>query len=122
MKARGSSIARTKLLLFIQRLGRPRSPDIAEAFGFAPRTVTEAIDGLEREGLVRREANANDRRAKHIVLTPEGQKAIDASEPARRELVNMLYSVLTEVEAEQLAALLGRLVDRLSDIEQRELR
>jgi DNA-binding MarR family transcriptional regulator len=118
MQLHGTSLARTKLLLYIARLGRPRSTDIAEAFGFAPRTVTEAIDALEREGLVRREADPNDRRAKRIVITADGQKVIDASEPVRRELIDRLYNALSEDEAEQLAALLGRLIDRLGDIEQ----
>lgn len=119
MQARGASLARTKLLLYISRLGQPRGTDIAEAFGFAPRTVTEAVDALEREGLVRREADANDRRAKRIVMTAEGQKVIDASEPVRRELIDRLYSALGDDEAEQLAALLSRLIDRLDDIEQK---
>ncbi|WP_454885329.1 MarR family winged helix-turn-helix transcriptional regulator [Sphingomonas oryzagri] len=117
MRSHGASLARTKLLLYISRLRQPRSTDIAEAFGFAPRTVTEAIDALEREGLVRREADPNDRRAKRIVMTADGQNAIDASEPVRRELIDRLYNALSEEEAEQLAALLGRLIDRLGEIE-----
>lgn len=46
----GASLARTKLLLFLDRRGPSRAADIADFFDQAPRTVTEAIDGLERDG------------------------------------------------------------------------
>ena len=59
----GASLARTKLLLFLDRRGPSRAADIADFFDQAPRTVTEAIDGLERDGLVVRRPHPPDRRA-----------------------------------------------------------
>ena len=48
MSAEGSSLARTKILGHIERNSPVRSTDLAAAFGFAPRTITEAVDALER--------------------------------------------------------------------------
>lgn len=59
MTAQGASLARTKLLLYIQRCGgNARAADIAELFGQAPRTVTDALDALERDGLIQRATDA----------------------------------------------------------------
>jgi len=37
-----------------------------------PSNATFVIDKLEKQGLVERRAHPTDRRAKHLVLTPEG--------------------------------------------------
>ena len=73
MAEAGASLSRTKLLMFIQARQAVRAADIAEFFGYAPRSVTDAIDGLERDGLVRREADRRDRRAKWISISNEAE-------------------------------------------------
>ncbi|MEU7023524.1 MarR family transcriptional regulator [Streptomyces sp. NPDC046203] len=40
--------------------------------------VTGIVDRLEKRGLVRREADASDRRVKNVVLTAEGERVADA--------------------------------------------
>ncbi|HEY0269583.1 MAG TPA: MarR family winged helix-turn-helix transcriptional regulator [Sphingomonas sp.] len=117
MTAQGASFARTKILMFIASHSPARSVDISRGFGFAPRTVTEAIDNLERDGLVRREADVADRRAKTIVLTPAGAAAIAASEPMRRQLTSQLFDALDEAERTQLTSFILRLSTRLEQID-----
>ena len=120
MKANGASSARTKLLLFIRRHDPVRSADIAEAFGHAPRTITEAIDGLERDGLVRRDPDPLDRRAKRISITPAGIAAVEASEPVREAFLNGVFDVLDESERATMALLFGKLNERLASLEEAE--
>lgn len=120
MKANGASFARTKLLLFIRRHDPVRSADIAEAFGHAPRTITEAIDGLERDGLVRRDPDPLDRRAKRISITPAGIAAVEASEPVREAFLNGVFDVLDESERATMALLFGKLNERLASLEEAE--
>lgn len=117
MKAQGASLARTKLLGHIARQGPVRSADLAEAFGYAPRTVTEAIDGMERDGLVRRDPDAQDRRAKRISITPAGLAAIEASEPSRQLFLERVFGTLDNAEQETLAALVHKLNERMQQIE-----
>ncbi|MFJ3047184.1 MarR family winged helix-turn-helix transcriptional regulator [Herbaspirillum chlorophenolicum] len=118
MAAQGASFARTKIMAVIQRSGKVRSTDLAGAFGFAPRTITEAVDGLERDGLVERVVDPADRRVKQISLTPLGEEVLCASEPARKRFGQQLFEVLDKKETAQLAQLLGKLNSRLGELEQ----
>lgn len=118
MAAQGASFSRTKMMMFINTNGRVRSTDLAEAFGFAPRTITEAVDGLERDGLVERVVDESDRRVKHISLTATGKEVLASTEPVRKRFATRLFEVLSQEEIEQLASLLGKLNGSLSELEE----
>jgi DNA-binding MarR family transcriptional regulator len=105
----GASLERTKLLFLLDRQGPKSAAEIADFFGKAPRTVTEAIDGMERIGLVRRDPDPVDRRVKRISLTEEGRRAVKATEPLRTRIINEVFGVLTEAEGVQLSALIAKL-------------
>lgn len=117
MSGQGATIAKFKIMSFIKRGGKVRSTDLAQAFGFAPRTITEAVDSLEREGLVERITDTVDRRVKYISLTTTGEKVLCASEPVRKDFGDRLFEVLSEEEIARLAQLLGRLNERLLELE-----
>lgn len=117
MAAQGASLARFKMMIFIKRNDKVRSADLAEAFGFAPRTITEAVDGLERDGLVERVMDSADRRVKYISLTELGKKVLCSSEPIRERFGDQLFEVLNKQEIGQLTQLLGRLNARLQELE-----
>ena len=110
MAEQGASLARTKLLLFLDRRGPARAADIADYFDNAPRTVTEAIDGLERDGLVVRTPDAHDRRVKQVSITDEGRRVIGETEPLRQELIGSVFGVLNAAEQEQLADMMARML------------
>lgn len=116
LKAQGTSLAQLKLLLFIKHRVSARAIDISDAFGFAPRTVTEAIDGLERDGLVRRDPDPNDRRAKHVSVTDAGMKVIRGADPAQQAIAVKIFQALTPAEEKELLRLLNILNDRLIEI------
>ena len=116
MTEKGASFARTKILIYIARHGPVRSADVATTFGYAPRTVTEAIDGLERDGLVRRDADPHDRRAKRISLTPAGTEASEGAEASRVGYIESVYGGLTAAECAAIVAILGKLSDRLDEL------
>lgn len=110
MTAQGASLARTKLLLYLEiQEGEARAADIAEYFGLAPRTVTEALDGLERDGMVRREPDPRDRRVKRLSITEAGLAATAATEPLRIAMVEQIFGALDAKEQAQLAAILTKL-------------
>lgn len=114
----GATLARIKIMRFIHCGGNVRATDLAAAFGFAPRTITEAIDGLEREGLVERCTDGNDRRVKYLGLTKQGEKVLSASEPIRQQFGDQLFAALNEKELAQLTKLLRRLADRLAEMDE----
>lgn len=113
MACHGASLARTKLLLCLQKRGAMRGTDIAEYFSQSPRTVTEAIDGLERDGLVERRPDPSDRRAKTVHITPKGEEAAAITEPLRRQLLEQTFGALDDAERDTLAKLLKKLSETL---------
>lgn len=116
MRAQGASLAQFKLLMFIERSGVARSVDISDAFGHAPRTVTEAVDALERDGLVVRTPDPNDRRAKHISITQAGRAVIREVDPYREAFTNQLFEILTPTDQDDLQRLLDILNARLVEM------
>lgn len=116
--AHGTSFARLRLMMHIASEGSARFVDLVEAFGFAPRTITDAIDALEANGLVQRRPDAVDRRVKRISLTPAGEAVLEAIEPVRQQFSDQLFGALGDQEREQLTTLLGRLNQRLLKLEE----
>ncbi len=89
-----------------------------EVFGFAPRTVTEAIDSLEADGLAERRPDPLDRRAKRIFLTAAGDAVLKAIDPIRQKFADHLFAALNDQEQEQLTALVSRLNLCLQELEE----
>lgn len=71
--------------------------------------VTGIASQLETEGLVVREAHANDRRSFVLSLTPAGRRTFTKMAARHEEWVVGLLDGLTEVERHELYRLLGRL-------------
>jgi DNA-binding MarR family transcriptional regulator len=117
MTAHGASFARARILSEVARAGALRSIDLAVSFGYAPRTVTEAIDGLERDGLVRRNPDPGDRRAKRISLTPAGHAAVKAAEASRLQYMQDVFGILSADECDEIVRVVGKLNARLAELE-----
>ncbi|MBV8047697.1 MAG: MarR family transcriptional regulator [Paludibacterium sp.] len=70
----GLSQARWHVLLKLLRASQSLAQcDLAERVGIEPASLVRLLDALEHEGLVRREADPQDRRAKRITLTEAGR-------------------------------------------------
>lgn len=76
--------------------------DLARRWEVTPAVVTGVIDRLERRGLVRREADPNDRRRLFLALTPRGQKM---SRSVDEQMTRELASHLERATQEDLQAL-----------------
>lgn len=113
----GISYAKMRVIYFIGLNEGARSVDLMKAFGHAPRTVTEAVDALERDGLVERVPDPRDRRAKKILLTAAGQQMFEAAEPIRRRLGTEIFGVLDAKEQKALQEMLKRMSERLAALE-----
>ncbi len=74
--------------------------------------VTQLIDRLEADGLVRRAPDPNDRRSRLAVLTAAGRKAHEQGIRMQQEAERELFGALTPEESRQLAGVLGKLVPR----------
>lgn len=113
---KGASFARIKMMSYIDLHPLVRSIDLMEAFGHAPRTITEALDMLERDGLARRHPDPDDRRAKLIALTDAGKMLLREVEPTLWKFRDELFATLNKQEMDQLGELLSRLNARLNEL------
>lgn len=117
MMDEGVSLARSKFLLLLSCQGPQRSTDIASALGFAPRTVTEAIDGLERDKLVMREPDPKDRRAKIVSITETGLVAINAAQQPQHKTIEAIFNALNDDQKSQLVEILQCLSEQTADLQ-----
>lgn len=94
-------------------IGGPHSPaELADAAGVTRATMTGLIDTLERDGLVRREPDPNDRRMMWVQLTPKGERFIEDLLPGHFRLMATLMQGLTEVERKTLVGLLHKIIEQ----------
>ncbi len=77
--------------------------------------IVKVIDNLERDKLVLREPDPNDRRAYKVVLTKEGERIIKKIFPDHVKSIVEAYSFLTEEEQVELGRLCKKLGLGLED-------
>ena len=112
----GASFARTRVLLVLSKFGQQRATDIADRFSQSPRTVTEAIDALERDGLVSRSPDPSDRRAKLIHITDKGIASLEKTEPMRKKFISETFGQLSDEEQHQFHRIIGKLGQVVDDM------
>ncbi|HVD02436.1 MAG TPA: MarR family transcriptional regulator [Candidatus Dormibacteraeota bacterium] len=100
----GLSESRLRLLMALYFSPDRRRPlrELAEALNVVPRTVTDIADTLERDDLIRRVPDANDRRSVHAQLTDAG---VERVEVLRRDMLEQQARLLAGFSSEQLAEL-----------------
>lgn len=106
MSSAGLSLARAKVLMRLSERGPMNQATLAGLLGFAPRSVTETVDGLERDGMVIRTEDKCDRRARIVALTPVGHDAFATAQIARLKAMDDIFGSLSARERASLAALL----------------
>ncbi len=96
----------------LSALRRQGTPFELPASGLARETelstgaMTNRIDRLEKRGLVKRRADAQDRRSVIVALTGAGKRAIDDAILHRLDAAENTLADLTRVERKKLAGLL----------------
>jgi DNA-binding MarR family transcriptional regulator len=81
LKPYGLTFPRYEALMILRLSRRGALPlgQIGARLQVHPTSVTNLIDGLERDGLVRREAHQQDRRATLALITEQGRETADAA-------------------------------------------
>lgn len=94
---------------------RLRMSDLAAQTTLTASGLTRAVDRLERDGLVVREACPEDRRVSYAALTTEGEARIDCALPIHLEhLRDVLEGALSPDELAQMGTLMRKLRDALN--------
>ena len=89
-------------MLFRLKGGPCRAGRLAQHARLSPSAITEIVEGLERDGLVRREADAEDRRAVRVGLTADGRRHVQRFEHAAAVALAERLASLTSAQRQRL--------------------
>lgn len=110
----GLSEGRFVLLFLLDASTEGLAPNVlAERAGVSRATVTGLLDGLEREALIERVADDNDRRALRIHLTRKGRQTAKKVFDQHGRWIAGLFGNLDSNERRQLTALLDKVAGNL---------
>jgi len=114
----GLSMSHLGAMFYLHRCGSCGVTEIGDHLGVTGGAASQMIDRLVSQGLVLRAVDPEDRRAKRIELTEQGERALQDGIRARQSWVDDLAMTLSGEEKEtatQALELLIRSVDRLAD-------
>ena len=85
--------------------------ELGAAMGIDPSTMVSLVDQLETAGLAKRRLRPSDRRAREVVITPRGRRALEQARQLARRVEDDVLRGLSGAERRQLLALLRRALD-----------
>ena len=121
-RAAGVDIERSAYLV-LKRLvqdGPARITELAQHVGVEPSTLSRHVSALDRQGLVQKEADPEDRRAFLATATPRGEALVEAVEEERRKLFASILSGWDPDDAERLVELIERFHSEITELLDRE--
>lgn len=106
----GSSSAGFTILFALNVAGPLEPRDLARVIGVTRASVSSALNTLERDGLIERRRESDDRRVVTVVLTRAGQAAVESMSERQHERERAWVEVLSAKERHELAQLLDRML------------
>jgi DNA-binding MarR family transcriptional regulator len=103
------SMLHFQTLRYIKEQGRPLMQDVARHLCITPPAATLLIEGLAREGLVRRVLDKRDRRVVRVALSKGGKSFLVRGIRQRMKKLERLFAVLTPKERATLIAILKKI-------------
>jgi DNA-binding MarR family transcriptional regulator len=105
----GLTVAQFGVLEILYHKGDLRICDIIEKTLSTGGNMTVVIDNLEKDGLIGRYSDPNDRRASLIRITEKGKKLVEEIFPKHVENISEIFDVLISEEKQILIKLLKKL-------------
>jgi DNA-binding MarR family transcriptional regulator len=109
LEAHGVSMWAYVALSLLARGATPTQLALSEAMGYDKTRLIKILDALEAAGLITREPDPSDRRARVVALTDAGIAKHAAIRADIRRMEADVLSGLSAAEREQLYAMLARL-------------
>lgn len=100
---------RLRFLVTVSEAGKIRMSDMAIKCGIAPRTVTQFVDALEKEKLLVRISDPDDRRATLLQLTDTAAPLIAKARATMNESAEKVLAALPAEERSHLYEILHKL-------------
>lgn len=89
--------------------------DLSRKAGLEPSTMTGLLDRMERDGLLTRTPDPDDRRAQRICLTPAGQAAQAPIMKAMDETIAGIMAGISDEEIETMKRLLRKILSNTGE-------
>lgn len=106
----GLDVRRYSTLAFIAQGHTPTQHELAQVLHLDPSQVVTLTKDLESRGLVHRQTDARDRRAKALVITLQGQQNYRRAAAAVKQVEDRLTASVSRRDRNALKSLLGRLL------------
>jgi MarR family transcriptional regulator for hemolysin len=111
LAAVGGSRSTWLVLQSLKASGHRTQGELAEAMGIRQPTLSHHLDALERDGLVRRERTADNRRVQRVTVTESGEALFLRLRRAAGAFDGRLRAGLEDAEVAELRRLLAQLAE-----------
>ena len=108
----GLSMSQINALFHIHHAGGRGVTDLGEHLGITNAAVSQLLERLVQQGLILRQEDPQDRRAKKLILTEKGLQTLQEGIHARQGWLHDLADSLSAPEKEQVAAALQILIEK----------
>jgi len=118
VKASGFSMPQFFLLMHLYRHDQCGISDLSAHMEITNAATSQLVDKLVQAGLLEREEDPNDRRARQVALSPSGKQLIEQGIEERYRWVEGLGTALTETEKEKVSealTLMVRAVEKINE-------
>jgi DNA-binding MarR family transcriptional regulator len=108
LEAAGESFQAWQVIAHLAREGAITQGALATGIACDPAGISRSLDGLEKQGIVKRTRGTEDRRRVTVELTAAGRRRVAKLQPLVTAGIEETLAPLDGREREQLAALLGK--------------
>ena len=117
MKPHGVTRSQWWVLSNLSRHDGMMQTELADILDVGKVTVGGLVERLEQAGWVERRADAADRRARRVYMTPKARKFVAGIREAGHEMNELAFAGLSRVDRHDLFDLLSRIKANLKSIE-----
>lgn len=121
LERHGLSESRLALLMRLSRHGEMTLGELASTLDMSPRNITGLVDHLERDGLVARQPDPDDRRAVRVQVSALGIERLSELGAEKNRSQDDLLAGFSDEELAQLRHLLLKLVQNMNAPARKEM-
>lgn len=90
--------SQSHILLLLERKGKSKMSEVAEALHLTPGAVTTASDKLIENGYITRVRDEQDRRVVYLDMTKEGKELLATLQNEARKVMQLVFADLSETD------------------------
>jgi DNA-binding MarR family transcriptional regulator len=114
--ARPTSHSDIRLLRLLKQESGQSAKDLAERMEIRPPSLSEALDRLEKRGMIQRQRDERDSRVVRISLTEQGAEALEQNGDENKYLQQQIDSCLTAEEKQTFCEICEKLSSHLTQL------